>query len=205
MIVKVCGLCDAANIRKVEALGVDWMGFIFYPHSPRNVHSKPSYLPEHAKKAGVFVNATEEFIKQKVSEYGLDIVQLHGHETPNFCRNLKSSLPEQTRIMKSIPIEKMEDIKGCEDYENATDYILLETRCSTYGGSGRQFDWNLLQYYKSARPFILSGGIRPEDVQTIKQLQHPNFLGIDLNSRFEISPGVKNIEVLESFLRELRG
>lgn len=204
MIIKVCGLRETENLKEVEKLGVDWMGFIFYPRSPRNVMLRPSYLPVKAQRVGVFVNEQKESITQKISEFGLNIVQLHGNESPDFCTDLRNSLPASIQIMKAVRIEEEADIKKAESYGQSIDYILFETKCDTYGGSGKQFNWKWLQSYNGPHPFILSGGIGPENAQTIKQLTHPYFYGIDLNSRFELSPGIKNIELLDRFLHELK-
>ncbi|MCM1313217.1 MAG: phosphoribosylanthranilate isomerase [Bacteroides sp.] len=204
MIIKVCGLREADNIKDIEALGADWTGFIFYPRSLRHITSRPSFLPAKAKRVGVFVNEQIQNILQKVSEFRLDIIQLHGNETPDFCMELKGSLPNDIQIMKAIQIEKEEDVNISSNYRECTDYILFETKCHTYGGSGRQFNWQWLQSYKGPQPFILSGGIGPDDAPAIKRIEHPRFLGIDLNSRFESSPGIKDTRLLGSFLQELR-
>ncbi|MCD8235345.1 MAG: phosphoribosylanthranilate isomerase [Prevotellaceae bacterium] len=204
MVIKVCGLRETENLKEVEKLGVDWMGFIFYPRSPRHVALRPSYLPTQARRVGVFVNEHKESIMQRVSEFRLDIVQLHGNESPDFCTDLRNSLPASMQIMKAVRVEKEADIEKAESYGQSIDYVLFETKCDTYGGSGKQFNWEWLQSYKGPRPFILSGGIGPEDAQAIKQLTHPCFYGIDLNSRFELSPGIKNIELLSRFLHELK-
>ncbi|MDE6159661.1 MAG: phosphoribosylanthranilate isomerase [Bacteroidaceae bacterium] len=204
MIIKVCGLREAENMQEVERLGTDWMGFIFYPRSPRHVTLRPSCLPVKARRVGVFVNEQQENIIRKTSEFGLDIIQLHGNETMDFCTDLRNKMPSSIKIMKTIGVEKEADIRKAESYGQSIDYVLFETKCDTYGGSGKRFNWQWLESYNGPHPFILSGGIGPQDVQAIKQLTHPYFHGIDLNSRFESSPGIKNIGLLDRFLRELR-
>ncbi len=204
MIIKVCGLREANNLKQVESLGVDWIGFIFYSHSPRNITIPPSYMPQRAQRVGVFVNEQLPQIIQKVSEFGLDIIQLHGNENLEFCMELRNRLPHNVEIMKAVQIEKEGDTERAQCYGEYINYVLFETKCNTYGGSGKQFNWQWLQNYKGPHPFILSGGIGPKDAQTIKSLKHPFFWGIDLNSCFEESPGIKDIQLLDKFLHELR-
>ncbi len=198
MIIKVCGMTEAENIRRVEALGVDWMGFIFYPRSKRYVAAPPSYLPQRALRVGVFVNAPMTEILQKIKDFGLDFVQLHGSETPDFCAEVKKS---GVKVIKAIHVNSAADLSGL-DY--SADYLLFETPSDAFGGSGRHFDWSLLTDYNGTVPFLLSGGIGPDDFDAINELKHPLFAGIDLNSRFESEPGIKQPELLEAFLANLK-
>ena len=205
MIVKVCGMRDAENIRQIDEIGgVDWMGFIFYPRSPRNVSSVPNYLPQHCKRVGVFVNSSIEEIAKRVDEFGLDIVQLHGNENPEYIFNLRNAIGENLKIIKMIQIETEDDIRHTEQYEGLADYFLFETRCKEYGGSGKQFDWDILRRYNSNVPFLITGGIGAEDADKVKAFSHPKFIGIDLNSRFELSPAIKDSTLIDKFIKQIK-
>ncbi len=198
MIVKVCGMREADNIRRVEALGIDWMGFIFYPRSKRHVAALPPYLPQNARRVGVFVNAPLAEISPKIKDFGLDCVQLHGSETPDFCAEVKKS---GVKVIKAVHVSSDADLSAL-DYP--ADYLLFETPSEAFGGSGRHFDWSLLNSYSGPVPFLLSGGIGPDDFEAINAMDHPLFAGIDLNSRFESEPGVKQPELLATFLAKLK-
>ena len=205
MIIKVCGMRDADNIRQLdEAKIADWIGFIFYEKSKRNVSSLPAYMPQKSKRVGVFVNFPMDEIIEKVMEFGLNIVQLHGNETPEFCNELRNQLSLDIKIIKMIQIESCKDLQSCAEYEPSVDYFLFETKCNSYGGSGQQFDWEFLKSYSDITPFILTGGIGPEDVEKINSFDHPLFAGIDLNSKFEICPAFKDIELLKTFVKQLK-
>ena len=145
----------------------------------------------------------------RVVTYGLDIVQLHGHETPTLLRNLRATLTSDLRpglrIMKAISLSDAEDLQACAQYEQCTDLFLFDTKCCNAGGSGRHFDWSLLDNYKGSLPYLLSGGIGPGDAEDINRFlaTHPQCIGIDLNSRFETEPGVKDVETLRQFISQL--
>lgn len=201
MIRKVCGMREAGNIREVEALGIDWMGFIFWAHSARNVSLKPDYLPSRCKRVGVFVNAPMPLIREKVREFGLDILQLHGGEDEDFIRQLRAELPSLT-LVKALNVAREEDLEQSKRYEGLCDYFLFDTKAEKVGGNGKAFDWNILHSYKGDTPFLLSGGIGPDDKERLRAFHHPQMAGIDLNSRFEIRPAVKDIHLLTSFLHE---
>ena len=199
MMTKVCGMRDAQNIRDVESLGVDWIGMIFWPKSKRYVAEVPSYLPEHLKKVGVFVDSTLDDILQHISDYQLDIIQLHGQESPDFAKALKPHT-----IIKAFNIEKADDLLQTEKYEGIADYFLFDTKGKMVGGNGQKFDWSVLTAYQGKTPFLLSGGIGPEDIEPVKSFHHPRCIGIDLNSRFESEPGFKDINQLKTFINKLR-
>ena len=201
MIRKVCGMRESGNIREVEALGIDWMGFIFWAHSARNVSLKPDYLPSRCKRVGVFVNAPMAFIREKVREFGLDILQLHGSEDEDFIRQLRSELPSLT-LVKALNVAREEDLEQSKRYEGLCGYFLFDTKAEKVGGNGKSFDWDILHNYKGTTPFLLSGGIGPDDKERLRAFHHPQMAGIDLNSRFEIRPAVKDIHLLKSFLHE---
>lgn len=202
--IKVCGMRDGKNIRAAEALGLQWMGFICWNGSARCVTATPTYLPETCRRVGVFVNPDVEYVRQKADELRLQCLQLHGQETPSQCSSLHrlTGLP----VMKAIPVAGAEDIARARIYNNVegVDMLLFDTRSDAVGGSGRSFDWTLLQAYDGDTPFLLSGGIGPQDAARIRQFRHPRLAGIDLNSRFETSPGVKDIDTLRIFINEIR-
>ena len=199
MIVKVCGMRDAENIRQLEALGIDWMGMIFWPKSKRYVSTPPAYLPQHVRKVGVFVDASLDAIRQHVEDYQLDIIQLHGQESPETLKALKP-----LTLIKAFNIATPEDLQKTEPYEELADYFLFDTKGKSVGGNGEKFDWSVLASYQGETPFLLSGGIGPEDAQGVKTFHHPKCIGIDLNSRFETEPGLKDITKLKQFLEAIR-
>ena len=207
MIVKVCGMRDADNIREVESLDefAILIGFIFYPQSPRYVDKVPDYLPERCNRVGVFVDADIMDIKRHIAEYVLDFVQLHGNESPEFCERLLNDdeVPSYLGIIKTIQVSTVDDLKQAEAYEGVVAYFLFETKCDSHGGSGKQFDWSVLQHYNGNTHFLITGGIGPEDAEKVRAFKHPKFVGIDLNSRFETSPAMKSVEKLRKFLSEL--
>ena len=192
---------NGENIRAVEALGVDWIGFIFYPHSKRYVGQQLTYLPQRAKRVGVFVNESSETILEMVTTYGLDIVQLHGDESPYFCKELRQ---QDIQVMKAFGINDHLPLEKIVTYEGSCNYYLYDTQTPQYGGSGRQYDWDLLQYHQGSTPFILSGGIGPDDVAAICAYKHPMCIGIDINSQFEISPANKDIQSIQQFIKSLQ-
>lgn len=199
MIVKVCGMRDAQNIRDVEKLGVDWIGMIFWSQSKRFVAEVPSYLPKHQKRVGVFVDAPLEDIRQHISDYQLNIIQLHGQESPDYVKALK---PHTT--IKAFNIAKADDLVQTEQYEGIADYFLFDTKGLMVGGNGQKFDWSVLTAYHGKTPFLLSGGIGLDDAESIGSFHHPCCIGIDLNSRFEISPALKDIDKLRTFLGKIK-
>jgi phosphoribosylanthranilate isomerase len=232
MIVKVCGMRVADNIREVSALGIDWLGLVFWPESPRCVNQLrarggfyPDYSPlatkisevgglpalaakeNNPKRVGVFVDDMPQNIVTRVYNFYLDMVQLHGEESPVMIENLKRTLDPDIRpvkVIKAIALETEADFDKCQQYEGLVDYFLFHNKCKEMGGSGKQFDWGLLQAYKGKTPFLISGGIGIEDVERIKAIQHPLFVGVDINSKFETEPGVKDVEAVKTFLEKLK-
>ena len=199
-LVKVCGLTEGDNIRAVESLGVDLTGFIFYPRSPRCVRGVPTYLPARAGRVGVFVDASFEEILSRRDEFGLEYVQLHGSESPALCRRLRDA---GLRVIKAFGVGP--DGSGLPDasseYGDACDLFLFDTRTEARGGSGKSFDWSVLERYAGPVPFLLSGGIGPDSVEELKKIDNKYFIGVDLNSRFESEPGVKDVDLLSVFLQ----
>ena len=204
MIIKVCGMRDAENNREVEALGIDLMGFIFWPKSSRYVCERPAYLPTQCKRVGVFVDEDAETIKQIADDYALDIIQLHGHESPEQISHL-SPLTSHLSIIKAFNIATTEDLDATKSYEGLVDYFLFDTKAQLPGGSGQQFDWSVLADYVGNTPFLLSGGIGPDDSERVNGFHHPQCIGIDLNSKFEVAPALKDINKLKEFLENVKG
>ena len=209
-IIKVCGMRDTENIRAVDGLPVDLMGFIFWPKSSRYVSERPSYLPTKCKRVGVFVDATIDDIKQKIEEYRLDFVQLHGHESPDYIHQLRSLCGDSIAIIKAISVSSRDDIATYKGYEGIVDYFLFDTKAQLPGGNGQQFDWSVLAAYDGNTPFLLSGGIGPNDAERLRAFHcSPCFstglcTGIDLNSRFEVAPALKDINKLKEFINTIR-
>lgn len=222
MIVKVCGMRDGQNISDVVAAGADWIGMIFYPKSPRYVTMTPSLagiIPDRAadgatigkgkaRLVGVFVDDMAQNIITRVVNYNLDMVQLHGHETPTLIRNLRATLDPDIhkgiKFVKAISVNTADDFAQCALYEGVVDYFLFDTQCDSVGGSGRHFDWTTLNAYTGGTPFLLSGGIAPEDAAEIKAISHPQMMGVDINSRFETEPGIKDAAKVKAFIQELK-
>lgn len=201
MIFKVCGMREADNIHEVEDLGIDLMGFIFWPKSSRYVSQRPNYLPAHCQRVGVFVDETAEQVKRIAKEYALNIIQLHGHETPEYMRELKTV---QVKLIKAFNIATEADLAITKPYEGIADYFLFDTKGKSVGGNGEKFDWTVLDAYQGKTPFLLSGGIGPDDAKRVKAFHHPKCIGIDLNSRFESAPALKDVLSLHRFISELK-
>ena len=196
MYIKVCGMRDAQNIRDVEALEVDIIGFIFWPGSKRYVSTKPDYLP------------SPEEIVQKVKEYGLQYVQLHGDEDIAYVTNLQklleASVPRMPRIVRAIQVESRSKVLKAMMWDGFVDGLLFEAPTTGYGGSGVSFDWSLLSSYRGSTPFFITGGIGPQSLDALLEFEHPQWIGVDLNSRFESSPGFKDVALLRPFVEALK-
>ena len=209
---------DADNIRDISALGVDMIGLIFYPPSPRYVQQFssgagiiPDYAPDMGKtplRVGVFVDDMPQNIVTRVYNYKLDYIQLHGNEPRETLENLRATIdPDikpKIKIIKAISVSSAEDIKKYKEYVGAADLFLFDTKCKTVGGSGELFDWQVLQAYDGDVPFLLSGGIGPDDAERIQNFHHPKCIGIDLNSKFEFEPALKDVEKLKKFLVKVK-
>ena len=196
---------EPKNIEQVAQLGVDMMGFIFYPKSPRYVSYVLARSDADRKvcRVGVFVNDSIPEILDKIHSFSLNAVQMHGNESREFCEQLREANGD-IKIIKAISVSNAGDIQKYKEYVGAVDYFLFDTKCKTVGGSGQQFDWQVLDEYDGDVPFLLSGGIGPEDAFRIRTFHHSQCVGIDLNSRFEIEPGVKDVEKLNKFLNEIK-
>lgn len=208
MKIKVCGNTIMSQLKELDHLLIDYAGFIFYEGSPRYMGKKIKSedlqnLPTKLQKIGVFVNESREEVLRRIDEYGLDGVQLHGDETPEFCKQIS----DHVTVIKAFRINTNQiDIDWMvKEFIDVCDYYLFDKESrSVYGGSGEKFDWNLLQNASIGKSFFLSGGISHNDASMLKNFQHPFFYGIDLNSRFETSPGVKNMEMLKQFALEIK-
>jgi len=198
MIIKVCGMREAENIREVEALGIDMMGFIFWPKSKRYVSRRPNHLPKRVKRVGVFVDEDPGLVKRIAHDYGLDYIQLHGSESPAYIFQLRG-----LHVIKAFNIATAEDLEQTKTYEGLVDYFLFDTKGKSVGGNGEKFDWSVLEAYDGSTPFLLSGGIGPDDADRVKACRHPKCVGIDLNSRFETAPGLKDVDAIRRFLHTL--
>ena len=201
MIIKVCGMKYADNIRALDQLKPDMTGFIFHHTSPRYVEKLPEYMPSSSLRIGVFVNSDTDYILYKVSEFGLNLVQLHGNESPEQCRAIRS---KGIDIIKAFQLNADNADTITAPHDGLCRYYLFDTPCAAYGGSGKTFDWTLTQSYHGNTPFLLSGGIRPESLEQISSFRHPSFAGIDINSGFETAPGLKDIEAIAEFIKRLR-
>ena len=198
MKLKICGLKYLDNIKEVVEYSPDYLGFIFYEHSKRYVgqeldRARLNNIDSGIKKVGVFVNATEKEVLQKIDEYNLDFVQLHGDETPVFCKQLCRNV----KIIKAFGVDEEFDFLRLNEYKSSIEYFLFDTKTLEHGGSGKQFDWNILEKYDNEIPFFLSGGIDINDIGSILQLNKLNIHAIDVNSKFEIRPGLKDINKIK--------
>lgn len=203
MLIKICGMREPKNIRDIAAIQPDMMGFIFYPSSVRyagDTAPNKTACPG-VRRVGVFVNEQREHLLQFALRYRLDALQLHGEEAPETCCFFRD---KGFQVIKALGIKTPVDFRQASIYESVCDLLLFDTKTVSYGGSGRCFDWTLLEEYKGTTPFLLSGGLAFEHAAQLKQIAHPCFAGIDVNSCFEIAPGFKDCEMLSRFLQILR-
>ena len=202
MKLKVCGMQDPENISALVSLQPDYMGFIFWSSSSRYVDRETPKLPESIKKTGVFVNASLDYIQSTIEDHELKAVQLHGEESPAYCSIVSEF---DVEVIKAFSIQKQFDFNSLHPYENSCDYYLFDTKGPLPGGNGYTFDWTVLKEYTERKPFFLSGGIGPDQLDEICGLINTKLPlhAIDVNSKFERSPGLKNIELLEPFKNQL--
>lgn len=200
MIVKVCGLNDAKNCLAIDKLKPDLVGMIFYKKSPRYIGENLSPKTQ-TKKVGVFVNATLGEILSAVEKHQLSYIQLHGNEPLVLAKALQEN---GVKIIKYFGIENVIDNLKMAEWERYSSYFVFDTKGKQFGGIGAKFNWNLLNDYQLSTPFLLAGGISVKDVAAIKKIKHPAFVGVDINSKFELEPGIKNIEQVKLFIDAMR-
>lgn len=195
------------NIEALGQLSVDYVGFIFFRGSARYVDDlrgdQLGVLPARIKRVGVFVDETVDRVLDIVSSFALDFVQLHGNESPEYCRQVKTKCPN-VGIIKAFSVAQKSDLLNTKGYEAVCDFLLFDTKTpNVQGGSGQKFDWSILDAYTGSTPFFLSGGISAQDVQALRAVKHPKLFAIDVNSKFEIEPGLKDIERINKFINKV--
>lgn len=202
MKIKVCGLKEPANLKAVAALQPDYLGFICYDRSPRFINDLQAEALAGLKpyKTGVFVNESLERVIEVIEKYNLDAAQLHGSEEPAYCDKLK----DRVQILKAFGIDESFDFEQLRPYENHVNYFLFDTKTEQHGGSGKTFNWTVLNKYDLDIPFFLSGGLSLDNLEQVVGINHPQFYGVDLNSRFETAPGIKDIDKLTKAFELLR-
>ncbi|MFI3291074.1 MAG: phosphoribosylanthranilate isomerase [Opitutales bacterium] len=204
MLIKVCGMFCSENIAELIKLKPDMLGLIFYAKSPRNAfNANADYVSKirDVEKVAVFVNEEVETMHALCQKYAITHIQLHGKESVETIKELKSL---GYKITKAISIANKEDLGGIAPYDEACDRILLDTKCDSHGGSGKKFDWAILEYYCYKSPFMLSGGITLDDASEILAIQNPKLLGVDINSRFECENNLKDIRKIQNFIKKIR-
>lgn len=204
--VKVCGMCDPLNVKEIAEAKPDYIGFIFFRGSPRYVGEEPEMalfnnVSPGIKKTGVFLNEDNYKILDVSITTGLDIIQLHGNESPETCLQLKTS---GLLIIKAFNIGMNFGFENLIPYMPVCDYFLFDTKSEKPGGSGSKFNWEKLKEYTLDKPFFLSGGIGPEDAGVINAIENKGFFGVDVNSRFENTPGIKDITLVKTFIKSLK-
>lgn len=207
MNIKVCGITEMKQLKQLEGLDIDFAGLVFYKDSPGYIGDKLSKKEVKnadfdLKKTGVFINPEMIDVLDAIDEYGLQVVQLNGDESPGMCEDLSS----EVEVIKAFHITGQEDIdKLVAPYDAVCDYYLFDKAIDySLGGTGQQFDWNVLTKAKIEKPFFLSGGIGPEDAAKLKAFKHPDFFGININSKFETAPGVKDMSKVLQFKMALK-
>ncbi len=206
MEIKVCGMRNPANIKELVSLKPDYIGFIFYPGSKRYIGAQipeeiQALIPVYILKVGVFVDEPFDNLINKFKTNQLDLVQLHGNELPDYCKRLKQlDIP----VIKVFSITADFNFETVKPFDNYCDYYLFDTPTELRGGSGMKFDWEKLDDYVGNKPFFLSGGIKIADIEKIKSISHNTLYAIDVNSGFEIEPGLKDIPKLKTFIEGVR-
>jgi phosphoribosylanthranilate isomerase len=209
MNIKVCGITQLKQVQQLDGLNIDFAGFIFYPQSPRYVEGKIAKeelkdMDVDIKRTGIFVDAEMIDILDAIDDYGLDVVQLHGSESPEMCQDLS----DEVEVIKAFSIAngKVDIDELVAGYDDVCDYYLFDTASNdgTKGGTGKKFDWKIITKAKIEKPFFVSGGISLEDIEAIKKIKHPDFYGIDINSKFEKEPGIKDMAKVLQLLQALK-
>jgi len=195
------------NLKDLVLLKPDFIGFIFYKKSKRWIeHPVQISYPNKTKKVGVFVNEAIDELLAKIQQFELDFIQLHGDETPAYCKKLKQIellRKNGVELIKAFSVDKDFNFDKVEAFAPHCNLFLFDTKGEDYGGTGRKFDWSVLKSYKGSTPFLLSGGISLGDVEEIRSMKHSSFVGVDINSGFEKAPAMKNIEMIKEFKNKL--
>ena len=203
--IKICGMKFSENITEIATLQPDYLGFIFYEKSLRFFENDIPFLDKSIQKVGVFVNPTFEEVKEKVIQYKLDLVQLHGDESADFCALIENKL---VKVIKALSIDNKFNFNTLKTYNNSCSYFLFDTKGKHYGGNGTLFNWDILEHYALDKPYFLSGGIGLENINAFEEFSKKeyakNCIGIDLNSRFELEPGLKNAKTLKEFIQLIK-
>ncbi len=203
--IKICGMKFSENIAEISLLNPDYLGFIFYEKSERYCNNDIQNVDSSIQKVGVFVNASFEEIEKKVQQYHLNLVQLHGEENPELCAKIEGNL---VNVIKAFSVDNKFNFNDLDNYKNFCSYFLFDTKGNQYGGNGVLFDWTILEKYTLDKPYFLSGGIGLENVDQvkvfIKKEYAKNCFAIDLNSKFENAPGIKNVKILNEFIQNLK-
>lgn len=204
--VKVCGMREAANLAELVQIKPDFIGFIFYDKSPRFVgealdENAMRAIPKSIKKVGVFVNSNPDYILRNVKKYDLQFVQLHGNETPDFCRNLKM---RGVNVIRAFSVDDNFNFTSLNNYKPHCDFFLFDAKGENAGGNGVVFDWNVLKRYDNDKPFFLSGGLSLDNIGQVAELSGMKIYGVDINSKFEIEPALKDIPKIQQLIEILR-
>jgi phosphoribosylanthranilate isomerase len=204
--IKVCGMREVDNLAQLIELQPDFIGFIFYDKSPRFVADQLDEvqikaIPRSIKKVGVFVNSNPDYILKNVKKYDLQFVQLHGNESPDFCHNLKK---RGINIIKAFSVDGSFNFSSLNNYTPHCDFFLFDAKGTNPGGNGITFDWGVLSRYDNEKPFFLSGGLSLDNIEQIAQLDSLKIYGIDINSKFETEPAIKDINKIRQLLEIIR-
>lgn len=194
------------NIRGVLAAEPDFIGYIFYPKSKRYVGENPTMeifdlVPESTQKVAVFVNETAEQVQRICKQFAIAFAQLHGNESPEYCRQVTDA---GIRVIKAFAVDQNFDFKSLNAYQTEVDYFLFDTKGKLPGGTGLKFDWSVLENYQLSVPFLLSGGIGPDDEAALNAFAHEQLVGLDINSGFELEPALKDEQKVQAFVRAIR-
>lgn len=200
MIIKVCGITRKEQYEELVELGVDMIGFNFYKPSSRYLREAINGVKGRSLHVGIFVNPSEDEIIKAAELHDLDLIQLHGNETVEFTKNIA----RRFSVIKVFGVDDQFDYKKTKEYEQYAEYFLFDTKTPGFGGSGKKFTWQQLAEYDGDTPFLLSGGIQPDDADIILKMNHDKFAGVDINSGFESAPGYKKIDQVHRFTKKLR-
>ena len=206
MKIKVCGLRDAENLRQIADLNPDFVGFIFYDQSPRFVgedldEEAVKALPRSIRKVGVFVNASPDYILRSVKKYNFQYVQLHGNETPDYCRSLQN---RGINIIKAFRVDSSFNFSMLNNFKAQCDFFLFDAKGDQPGGNGVTFDWTILNRYDNEKPFFISGGIGLDNLDQLSQLKGMKLYGVDVNSQVETTPGLKDVLKVKKLIDRVR-